>query len=222
MPALPLFLSRKASTWSTPMAGRSELPSGKPSSLRLTELRLGEPEPPAKKRIIDVAVLVEPSQLARVARYRVCVRCSLPTAGVFSESASGRVGRPSRAAFPVAGAKADAGWNGFLPLGRARSAAETRATHSAQLAASFDRCRDAHAAIPPGLCAIFTLAFAAFAARVYSASLTRDRFQGSVIGLRAVKKSASVEKKLTKPAEPVLSAELISKLRDVRQPKEGW
>ena len=43
-----------------------------------------------------------------------------------------------------------------------------------------------------------------------------------MIGLRAVKKSASVEKKLTKPAEPVLSAELISKLRDVRQPKEGW
>ena len=119
-----------------------------------------------------------------------------------------RVGRPSRAAFPVAGAKADAGWNGFLPLGRARSAAETRATHSAQLAASFDRCRDAHAAIPPGLCAIFTLAFAAFAARVRSASLTRDRFQGSVIGLRAVEKSASVEKKSTKPAEPVLSAEL--------------
>ena len=71
------------------MAGRSEEPSGKPSSLRLTELRLGEPEPPAKKRIIDVAVLVEPSQLARVARYRVCVRCSLPTAGVFSESGLG-------------------------------------------------------------------------------------------------------------------------------------
>ena len=48
------------------MAGRSELPSGKPSSFRRTELRLGEPEPPAKKRIIDVAVLVEPLQLARV------------------------------------------------------------------------------------------------------------------------------------------------------------
>ena len=165
------------------MAGLSLLPSGKPSSFRRTELRLGEPEPPAKKRIIDVAVLVEPSQLARVSGYRAYVRCSLPPAGVFLVKV---VGRPSRAAFPVAGAKADAGWNGFLPLGRARSAAETRATHSAQLAASFDRCRDAHAAIPPGLCAIFTLAFAAFAARVCSASLTRDRFQGSVIGLRAV------------------------------------
>ena len=52
------------------MAGRSELPSGKPSSFRRTELRLGEPEPPAKKRIIDVAVLVEPVQLARVSGYR--------------------------------------------------------------------------------------------------------------------------------------------------------
>ena len=65
------------------MAGRSELPSGRPSSFRRTELRLGEPEPPAKKRIIDVAVLVEPCQLARY------VRCSLPTAGVFSESGLG-------------------------------------------------------------------------------------------------------------------------------------
>ena len=52
------------------MAGRSELPSGKPSSFRLMELRLGEPEPPAKKRIIDVAVLVELCQLARVPGYR--------------------------------------------------------------------------------------------------------------------------------------------------------
>ena len=52
------------------MAGRSELPSGNPSSLRRTELRLGEPEPPAKKRIIDGAVLVEPVQLARVSGYR--------------------------------------------------------------------------------------------------------------------------------------------------------
>ena len=71
------------------MAGRSELPSGNPSSLRRTELRLGEPEPPAKKRIIDVAVLVEPCQLARVSGYRAYVRCSLPTAGVFSESGLG-------------------------------------------------------------------------------------------------------------------------------------
>ena len=66
------------------MAGLSLLPSGKPSSFRLTELRLGEPEPPAKKRIIDVAVLVEPVQLARVSGYRASVRCSL--SGVFSES----------------------------------------------------------------------------------------------------------------------------------------
>jgi len=113
------------------MAGLSLLPSGKPSSFRRTELRLGEPEPPAKKRIIDVAVLVEPSQLARVSGYRAYVRCSLPPAGVFLVKV---VGRPSRAAFPVAGAKADAGWNGFLwPLGRARSAAETRAAQRSSL-----------------------------------------------------------------------------------------
>ena len=113
------------------MAGRSELPSGNPSSFRRTELRLGEPEPPAKKRIIDVSVLVEPVQLARVPGYRVYGRCSLPPAGVFLVKV---VGRPSRAAFPVAGAKADAGWNGFLwPLGRARSAAETRAAQRSSL-----------------------------------------------------------------------------------------
>ena len=114
------------------MAGRSELPSGKPSSFRRTELRLGEPEPPAKKRIIDVAVLVEPVQLARVSGYRAmcAARCRPPASLVKVVGAR----RPSRAAFPVAGAKADAGWNGFLwPLGRARSAAETRAAQRSSL-----------------------------------------------------------------------------------------
>ena len=102
------------------MAGRSELPSGNPSSLRRTELRLGEPEPPAKKRIIDVAVLVEPCQLARVPGYRAmcAARCRPPASLVIVVWGNGRA---SRAAVPVAGAKADAGWNGFLgPLGRAR------------------------------------------------------------------------------------------------------
>ena len=190
------------------MAGRSELPSGRPSSFRLTELRLGEPEPPAKKRIIDVAVLVEPCQLARVSGYRASVRCSLPPAGVFSESGLGALWQAF--ARSLSGRRRQGRrrleWLPMAPRqGSERSGNQSR---TAQLAASFDRCREAHAAIPPGLCAIFTLAFAAFAARVCSASLTRDRFQGSVIGLRAVKKSASVEKKSTKPAEPVLSAEL--------------
>ena len=83
------------------MAGRSELPSGKPSSFRRTELRLGEPEPPAKKRIIDVAVLVEPCQLARVSGYRAmcAARCRPPASLVkvvgarrqaFARSLSGR------------------------------------------------------------------------------------------------------------------------------------
>ena len=116
------------------MAGRSELPSGNPSSFRRTELRLGEPEPPAKKRIIDVAVLVEPCQLARVSGYRAmcAARCRPPSSLV--KVVLARYGRPSRAAFPVAGAKADAGWNAFLwPLGRARSAAETRAAQRSSL-----------------------------------------------------------------------------------------
>ena len=167
------------------MAGLSELPSGNPSSFRRTELRLGEPEPPAKKRIIDVAVLVEPVQLARVSGYRAtCAARCRPLASLvevvgarrqaFARSLSGRrrQGRRRLEWLPRASRQ-----------GSERSGNQSR---TAQLAASFDRCRDAHAAIPPGPCAIFTLAFAAFAARVYSASLTRDRFQGSVIGLRAV------------------------------------
>ena len=63
-----------------------------------------------------------------------------------------RYGRPSRAAFPVAGAKADAGWNGFLwPVGRARRQRVADAQHAAVLAASFHTCRGAHAAVPPGI-----------------------------------------------------------------------
>ena len=54
--------------------------------------------------------------LARVTGYRAYVRCSLPTAG-----AASNLCLASRAAFPVAGVKADAGY-GFLwpPLGRDR------------------------------------------------------------------------------------------------------
>ena len=111
------------------MAGRSELPSGRPSSLRRTELRLGEPEPPAKKRIIDVAVLVEPVQLARVSGYRaMCAsRCRPPASLV--KVVLARYGRPSRAAFPVAGAKADAGMASYgLSAGLGGSASRTRST----------------------------------------------------------------------------------------------
>ena len=134
------------------MAGLSLLPSGNPSSFRRTELRLGEPEPPAKKRIIDVAVLVEPCQLARVSGYRAmcAARCRPPASLV--KVVLARVGRPSRAALPVAGAKADAGWNGFLwPLGRARRQRVADAQHAGVLAASFHTCRGAHAAVPPGI-----------------------------------------------------------------------
>ena len=111
------------------MAGRSELPSGNPSSLRRTELRLGEPEPPAKKRIIDVAVLVEPVQLARVSGYRAmcAARCRPPASLV--KVVLARYDRPSRAAFPVAGAKADAGMASYgLSAGLGGSASRTRST----------------------------------------------------------------------------------------------
>ena len=75
-----------------------------------------------------VSVLCEPFMLARVTGYRASVRCSLPTAGAAINLCL------ARAALPVAGVKADAGWNGFLwPLGRARSAAETRAAERSSL-----------------------------------------------------------------------------------------
>ena len=111
------------------MAGRSELPSGNPSSFRRTELRRGEPEPPAKKRIIDVSVLVEPVQLARVSGYRAmcAARCRPPASLV--KVVLARYGRPSRAALPVAGAKADAGMASYgLSAGLGGSASRTRST----------------------------------------------------------------------------------------------
>ena len=110
------------------MAGLSLLPSGKPSSFRRTELRLGEPEPPAKKRIIDVAVLVEPCQLARVSGYRAmcAARCRPPASLVIVVWGNGRA---SRAAVPVAGAKADAGMASYgLSAGLGGSASRTRST----------------------------------------------------------------------------------------------
>ena len=128
VPAEPRFRSRNARTWSTPMAGRSELPSGKPSSFRRTELRLGEPEPPAKKRIIDVAVLVEPCQLARVSGYRASVRCSL--SGVFSESgrcaSAGLRAQPCRSPAPRPTLAGMASYG--LSAGLGGSASRTRGT----------------------------------------------------------------------------------------------
>ena len=70
-----------------------------------------------------------------------------------------RYGRPSRAAFPVAGAKADAaGMASYgLSAGLGRSGNQSR---TAQLAASFDRCREAHAAFRLGFCDFAVLLFA--------------------------------------------------------------
>ena len=139
------------------MAGRSELPSGNPSSFRRTELRLGEPEPPAKKRIIDVAVLVEPCQLARVSGYRASVRCSLPPAGVFSESGLGA----RRQAF----ARSSSGrrrqgrrWLEWLPLAPRQGSAAARRGRAARRSARrvFSRVQRSTRSGSAWDCAIFT------------------------------------------------------------------
>ena len=88
---------------------------------------------------------------------RCAARCRPPASLV--KVVLARVGRPSRAAFPVAGAKADAGWNGFLwPLGRARRQRVADAQHAGVLAASFHTCRGAHAAVPPGIARFYDAA----------------------------------------------------------------
>ena len=66
-----------------------------------------------------VPVLCEPFMLARVTGYRAYVRCSLPTAG-----AASNLCLASRAAFPVAGVKADAGV--WLPMASRQGSAAAR------------------------------------------------------------------------------------------------
>ena len=112
--------------------------------------------------------------------------CALLAADRFhgSNLCLARNGRPSRAAVPVAGAKADAGWNGFLgPLGRARRLRVADALHAAVLAASFHTCRGAHAAVPPGI-ARFSRSSGAFAGTPESAaSLAQECLQCSLLSL---------------------------------------
>ena len=175
------------------MAGRSELPSGKPSSFRRTELRLGEPEPPAKKRIIDVAVLVEPCQLARVTGYRaMCAARWRPPASLvivvwgasqsFARSSSGRRRQGRR-------------WNGFLwPVGRARRQRVADARHAGVLAASFYTCRGAHAAVPPGI-ARFSRS-SGLCCRLpesWAASLTQECVQRSLLALSGYATTTGIE-----------------------------
>ena len=164
------------------MAGRSELPSGRPSSFRRTELRLGEPEPPAKKRIIDVAVLVEPCQLARVSGYRAYVRCSLPPAGVFSDSGLGQ--RQGVARSCSGRRRQGRRWNGFLwPVGRARRQRVADAQHAGVLAASFHTCRGAHAAVPPGIARFYGAAQCRLLGIVSGTSLAQECVQRSLLAL---------------------------------------
>ena len=105
------------------------------------------------------------------------MRCSLPTAG-----AASNLCLASRAAFPVAGAKADAGY-GFLwpPLGRDRRrvAGEAKA---ALLAVCLDvqrsttqRCRR--------ICADFTRCCLPRLLKMPAASLTQECFQRSLLAL---------------------------------------
>ena len=66
-------------------------------------------------------------------------------------------------------------------LGSERSGNQSR---TAQLAASFDRCREAHAAMPPGILRFRSAAFCpAFAADSRVGSLTQDYVQRSLLAL---------------------------------------
>ena len=175
------------------MAGRSELPSGKPSSLRRTELRLGEPEPPAKKRIIDVAVLVEPCQLARVSGYRAYVRCSLPPAGVFSESGLGALWQAF--ARSLSGRRRQ-GRREWLPMASPRQgSAAARHWRSKSSAASHvcQSCRGAHSELFfPWDCPDFQRRVATVPGCANLASLTQVPLLRSVISLKRVTKSTSI------------------------------
>ena len=162
------------------MAGRSELPSGNPSSFRRTELRLGEPEPPAKKRIIDVAVLVEPVQLARVSGYRASVRCSL--SGVFSESgrcaSAGLRAQPCRSPAPRPTLAGMASYG--LSAGLGGSASRTRSTQQCS-PRLFTRAEEHTQRFRLGFCD-FTHS-AGFACCLLEASLTQECVQRSLLAL---------------------------------------
>mgnify|MGYP002825308774 CR=1 FL=1 len=96
--------------------------------------------------------------------------------------------------------------------GSERSGNQSR---TAQLAASFDGAEMHTQLFRRDFVRFSRWLLLLFCCPSLSASLTRDRFQGSVIGLRAVKKSASVEKKLTKPAEPVFDGASTKDITDM-------
>ena len=136
-----------------------------------------------------------------------------------------RVGRPSRAAFPVAGAKADAGWNGFLwPVGRARRQRVADARHAGVLAASFHTCRGAHAAVPPGI-ARFSRS-SGLCCRLpesWAASLAQECVQRSVISLRG----AFVHSRREFESNPITCPRPAAAIRDTYArtpgaPQERW
>ena len=92
-----------------------------------------------------------------------------------------RVGRPSRAALPVAGAKADAGWNGFLwSAGLGGSASRTRSTQQCS-PRLFTRAEEHTQRFRLGFCD-FTHS-AGFACCLLEASLTQECVQRSLLAL---------------------------------------
>ena len=166
------------------MAGLSLLPSGRPSSLRRTELRLGEPEPPAKKRIIDVAVLVEPVQLAQVSGYRASVRCSLPPAGVFSESGLGALWQAF--ARSLSGRRRQGRrWLEWLPVASRQGSAAARRGRAARSSARrvFSHVQRSTRSGSAWDCAIFTLCCRLCSRLLSAASLAQECVQRSLLAL---------------------------------------
>ena len=165
------------------MAGLSLLPSGRPSSLRRTELRLGEPEPPAKKRIIDVAVLVEPVQLARVSGYRaMCAARCRPLASLvevvgarrqaFARSLSGRRRQGRR-------------WLEWLPVASRQGSAAARRGRAARSSARrvFSHVQRSTRSGSAWDCAIFTLCCRLCSRLLSAASLAQECVQRSLLAL---------------------------------------
>ena len=99
--------------------------------------------------------------------------------------------------------------------GSERSGNQSR---TAQLAASFDRCRGAHAAFRLGFCDFAVLLFAQpLLPTLECLAHTQERFQRSVIGLSGVTMTARAKLISQKPAEPIDGASANLKAERDRQ-----
>ena len=140
-----------------------------------------------------VSVLVEPFQLARVTGYRASVRCSLPTAG-----AASNLCLASRAAFPVAGAKADAGYGFLWPLGRARRRRVLAAPQSSAARRLFRCAKEHYAAMPPDLRRFHGARVQAASRREFCCSLTQEYVQRSLLRLKGAFDRSAVARNKTR------------------------